>query len=86
MSILSLLGLVPRHADTGYVRNVFDAVGGRGFLVLLVVAVIKLRRQLAHALSKLAPTVVGPPLKPVEGTIPTASTETAVQAWHYVVE
>ena len=79
---MSLLGLVPRHSIPGNVGDVLDAVGGRGFLVLFIVAVIKLCRQLAHALSKLALTVVGPPFKPVEGTISAASTETAVQAWH----
>ena len=78
----SLRSLIPRHPDSGDVRDVLDAVGGRDFLVLLVVAVVDLRGQLAHSLGEFAASVVGPPVDAVVGAIAisAASTEAASES------
>ena len=75
----SLRSLIPRHPDSGDVRDVLDAVGGRDFLVLLVVAVVDLRGQLAHSLGEFAASVVGPPVDAVVA-ISAASTEAASES------
>ena len=73
----SLHDFIPRHAESGDVRDVFDALSCRDFLVLLVVAVVDLGGQLAHSLVEFAAMVVDPPVDAVVGVISAASTKAA---------